>query len=550
MGKYRKRYNKYLKKYFGYNELKELQFKIIYFLLHRNKDICAILATGYGKSICYQLPFLLTKKCVIVISPLISLMEDQMSTLKELNINVCCLNSNNNNKNQEKVNILHGESKIIYITPEYLLNCQQFIKKLADNDNLCCFAIDESHCISSWSDNSFRPEYQNLNCLRDWAPKTPILTLTATANDKVINDIETYLQLKKTKIIKSSFDRPNLFLSVSKKTKDNIELDLKPLVTKYKEESIIIYTRTRKDTEKISGVINHLGIRCLPYHAGLDNQLRHTTQDKFMKGKVKCIVATIAFGMGINNKHVRLVIQYGCSSNLTAYYQEIGRAGRDGEKSHCHLFYSSNDFRLNRYFMSNIEDIERREYEEKQIIQMEKYLLTHMCRRKFILKYFGEEYNVKCNNCDNCKNSHNLKVMDLSNQSKLILELVGKLKVKRGCTTLVQILRGSKAKKIKPFFKFKEYNKGSNYSDKWWKEMVRILITNDVLYEKTLESGFGNVIHIGSFGEEWYQKVKNKDNLSNDDKLILPVTELLTKLEPTMNKSYDDILEEFGLVSI
>lgn len=550
MGKYRERYDRYLKKYFGYDKLKVLQFKIIYYLLNRNKDICAILATGFGKSICYQLPFLLTKKSVIVISPLISLMEDQTNTLKKLKIPVCCLNSNNLNKSMDMNDITNGNNKIIYITPEYLVNCQSFIEKINNLGNICCFAIDESHCISSWSDNSFRPEYRNLNCLREWAPNVPILTLTATANDKVVDDIKEFLDLRNPKIIKSSFDRPNLYLSISTKTKNNIYEDLYKLMKKYKNESIIIYTRTRDYTEKIANVVRRCGVKCLPYHAGLETDVRNQTQDKFMSGDVKCIVATIAFGMGINNKSVRLVVQYGCSGDLTSYYQEIGRAGRDGEKSECHLFHSQNDFRLNRYFMTKIEDKVFREYKEQEILKMEKYLFTHMCRRKYLLAHFGEEYTNKCNNCDNCLNTHNRTVRDVSQETKIFLQLLCSLYKNFGCKTLVQILRGSRANKIKPFFKLKSYNTGNKYSEKWWVEFVRILITNDYICEKTMESGFGNVIHITKLGREWYNKVKLQNNFDDNTKIILPVTELLTKLEPVNNKSYEDALEEFGFLSM
>lgn len=546
MGKLRIKYDKYLKKYFGYDSLKVLQFKIIYYIIKKKKDICGILATGFGKSICYQLPFLLTKKNVIVISPLISLMEDQMDTLRKLNIDVCCLNSNNKNKSADKYDILKGNNKIIYITPEYLLNCQDFIKKLSSNDNLCCFAIDESHCISSWSDNSFRPEYRNLNCLREWAPDVPILTLTATANDKVVNDIVQFLNLRNPKIIKSSFDRPNLYLGVSNKSKD-IYNDLNQLLKKYKNEFIIIYTRTRDYTEKIAKVVRDCGIKCLPYHAGLNTDLRHNSQQQFMDGKVKCIVATIAFGMGINNRHVRLVVQYGCSGDLTSYYQEIGRAGRDGKESECHLFHSTNDFRLNRFFMSKIEDVNFRRYKEEQIVKMEKYVFTHACRRKYILAHFGEDYQNKCNHCDNCMNVHSYSTKDLTNETKLIIELINSLFNNFGCTLLVQILRGSKAKKIKSFFKLKLYNKGKKYNEKWWKEFIRILITNDILVEKTLEGRFGSVIHIGDTGKQWYKKIKDKE-ISDENKLVLPITELLTKLEPSFNKSYEGVLEEFGFL--
>ena len=273
------------------------------------------------------------------------------------------------------------------MTPEYLVRSQEFIEELYEDHGICCFAIDESHCISTWSDVSFRPEYKNLKLLREWAPEVPILALTATASNKVQKDIIKSLNLIKPLVIKSSFDRPNLHIHIHRKGKDIYE-DLNELLNKFKDEFIIVYAKTRDNTEKISEIINNMNIKCRAYHAGMDTEKRNKIQEKFMSGKIKCIVATIAFGMGINNKNVRLIIQYGCSSDIESYYQEIGRAGRDGELSQCHMFFSKKDFQINRYFLSEIENSNFRNYREKQIIKMEKFVYSNTCRRKIYIGTF------------------------------------------------------------------------------------------------------------------------------------------------------------------
>ena len=237
MAKTRRSYEKILKKYYGYDKLKDDQFKIINSIINDEKDICAILATGFGKSICYQLPHLITKESVIVISPLLALMEDQSNELKDMGIDVCCLNSNNSDKYQDIKDILAGNNKIIFITPEFFSTktCERFVKKLENElESLCCVAIDESHCISSWSDDSFRPEYKNLKKIREWVPEVPILTLTATANEKVQKDIIKILKLKDPYVIKGDFDRKNIKFNVGPKDGINIYSDVYDVAKKYK----------------------------------------------------------------------------------------------------------------------------------------------------------------------------------------------------------------------------------------------------------------------------------------------------------------------------
>jgi len=277
------KYNSILKKYFGYDSLKKEQFEIIHKLLN-NEDVCAILATGYGKSICYQLPFLITQKSVIVISPLLSLMNDQKMEMQKLKIPVCCLNSDCRigDKIKYTTDILNGNHKIIYMTPEYLANCEDFIKQLHENNGLALVCIDEAHCTSSWG-NDFRESYSKLNVIKKWIPDVPMLALTATASEKIREDICKSLDMKCPAMIIGEFDRPNLYIEISVK-KNNIKSDLFDLLNKFKNEYIIIYCKTREDTEQTADAINELGITSFAYHAGLSNVERDIIQKNFNKG--------------------------------------------------------------------------------------------------------------------------------------------------------------------------------------------------------------------------------------------------------------------------
>ena len=519
--KLKEEYNEILKKYFGYDELKNEQQKIIYNIINKKRDVLAVLATGFGKSVCYQIPFLVTKKCVIVISPLISLMEDQMKQLDDLNIPNCCFNESTTWKNGLKGDLLKGNYKIIYMTPEFCIHNTDFIEELYEDNGITCFAIDESHCVSQWSDINFRPEYGQLNILRKIAPEIPILALTATASDKIQNDILTTLDMINPYKITSSFDRPNLYMHIDRQT-NNINEDLKDILLKHKNKSTIIYTKTRAMTTKISNSIAELGCVSLPYHAGLDQEDRKEIQRKFMDNEIKIIVATIAFGMGINHKNIRLVIQYGCSSNIESYYQEIGRAGRDGEVSECYMYYSNKDFRLNRYFLNDIADEDKRKYRESEIIKMEKFVYSTDCRRKVILNHFGEENDIICKNCDNCNSTKEITKYDFTEYAKVLFKVMKKLNNTYGSLQYILVLRGSNSKKVNQTMKSMiEYNKGATKSEKWWKELIRLLIANSYLYEEAITKGFGSKLKMNKLAFDF---LNNEINLSlniNEDFLNL-----------------------------
>lgn len=514
MGKRRDDYELLLKHYFKFDKLKDEQFRIIDRIVCAQKDVLAILATGFGKSVCYQLPYLITKKTVFVVSPLLALMEDQHTELKKKNIPSCCLNSTNDNKRDDYKRILNGENMIIYTTPEYFVNCEKLITNLYENNRLCCIAIDECHCVSSWSDESFRADYKSLNLIREWAAKTPIIALTATASQKVQDDIIKYLKLDKYRIIKSSFDRKNLYLAIHPKSPPKQRLsDILPLVKKHNNSnsSTIIYTRTRKNTEKIADELSFMGIKCLAYHAGMDKTSRSNIQQQFMTNKVNCIVATIAFGMGIDNRHVRLVIHYGSPFNLESYYQEIGRAGRDGNKSECHLFYGDDDYRLGRFFAKEIEDEDFKKYNLEQIAKMEHYVHTKQCRRKMILNHFGEMYEEEnCQNCDMCLSTRQ-KEIDITNEATILFSLISDMVASFGTTMLIKILRGSNDQKIIPSMKkLKQYGAGKHKTEIWWKDMIRKLIVQGYLHEETLSGRFGGSVLSNTMKTNDLLKSKNK----------------------------------------
>ena len=536
-------YNDILKKYFGHNSLKKEQFEIIYNLINKKKDVCAILATGYGKSLCYQLPLLITNKSVIVVSPLISLMKDQRMSMERLNIPVCCFNSDHkfSEKLKHKTNILNGNHSLIYMTPEYLMECEDFIKELSEDIALVC--IDEAHCISSWG-NDFRQSYSKLNIIKEWIPNVPVLAVTATASSRVRNDICKLLSLENPVMIIGTFDRPNLYIKISVKG-NSVKTDLSDLLEKFKNEYIIIYCKTREDTEKTALVINELGILCFAYHAGLSNSDRDTIQTNFNNGLYKCIVATIAFGMGINVPNIRLVVHYSCPKNLESYYQEIGRAGRDGKNSECHLFYSIKDFILNRFFIKDIKNVKYREYQEQEIRNIQKYVYTTECRRKILLNNFGENM-ISCNNCDNCKKKIILEKSDFTVQSHKILSLISLLKGKFGRGIYINILRGSTAKNVSAYRDLEAYDSGKDYSTNFLKALIRILINNEYLQETQIAQKFGSTIECTKKSLLWLERMSKYQeivNIDEKDKLIFVLTDEI-KLYIKSNK-FDNKSDKF-----
>lgn len=404
--------NKYLKKYWKINSLKNKQIEVINELLLGN-DVIGLLPTGYGKSLCYLIPPLVTKRIMFIISPLISLMEDQKDKLTKMNIPCATLHSNNNNKNQEIQDIKDNKIKIVYMSPEYLLLEGICLAELLVKENkLGFFAIDESHCVSNWG-HDFRPEYTKIKIVREKFSNIPILAVTATATETVCDDISESLQLHNPVIVKASFDRPNLFLQViehpkilklGKLGKPTKKEELYPkeklaleYILKYPNQKIIIYTNSRKDTDDISTKLNNLMNNCSQaYHAGLSKKDREDIQYNFINGNINIIISTIAFGMGID-QIVKCVILFGCPSSIEEYYQQIGRGGRDGEYCETVLYFDYSKLMVARYMSKN------NLLKNKNLNTVLYYTKINTCRRKYILEYFNEVCNFNiCNNCDNC----------------------------------------------------------------------------------------------------------------------------------------------------
>ena len=323
-----------LQKIFGYSSFRHQQQEIIDAILAQ-LDVCAVMATGHGKSICYQIPALVSRRPALVVSPLLSLMEDQRINLAKNGIAACCYNSTVHDKDELRNDILSGKYMIIYITPESVCSdgVKCFIQMLNQKIGISLVAIDESHCISLWG-NSFRTSYLQLSCLKDWLPQVPTLALTGTATLQVEADIIKLLKMKNPVKIRTGSDRPNLSYFVHQKK--NQLTDIKPLI----ENNVsIVYCQTRKSTETIAELLAKNGIQCQAYHAGLSQELKEQIHVDFLNSKLKCIVATIAFGMGIDKGDIRRIIHYGCPKDVESYTQEVGRAGRDGLPSQCHVFF-------------------------------------------------------------------------------------------------------------------------------------------------------------------------------------------------------------------
>ena len=479
-----KRYKKVkniLKSKFGYDDFREHQYEIINAILN-TKDVTAVLPTGYGKSLCFQLPALYSGEPAVVISPLIALMEDQKMLMDQIGVKTCCYNSTVPNKDKLEYEILTGMYSIIYITPESVINCSDLLNQLYESYGISLFAIDEAHCISSYG-FEFRVAYRALNKLRLICEGVPILAVTATATEEVIKDINKVMSMKGI-TVKTSFDRPNLTLHVNRRDTDT----KKEIITRINnvDGAHIIYCVTKKDTETVCAALRKGGIKAGMYHAGLKHAERQETQEKFMQNKYTTIVATIAFGMGINKSNVRTVIHYGCPKNLESYYQEIGRAGRDGKESNCYLYYSTKDFIIQQRFVSDIADHAYRAVRERLLDIMIKFVNTPLCRKKIILDYFGDtSIKETCNKCDNClvnvtvekseSNDHRT-IKKYGNDMYRLLSVMNDINCNFGSVVIIGIIRGSKSKKIPTkYYTNKFYNTGKQSNDKWWKDLMDTL---------------------------------------------------------------------------
>lgn len=538
-------YNKLLKKYWGYDGLKQTQFEIIKKVIEENKDVCAILATGFGKSICYQLPYLITKKNVIVISPLIALMHEQGQEMIKKGIPTAVFNSDTTakKKNEEKVEISNGINKLIFMTPEFFVKSEEFINLIKDEIAMLC--VDEAHAVSTWG-LDFRPGYTELKIIKSWIPNVPILTLTATASTKVREDIYKILRLSNPDLVVGNFDRPNLSIKVLPR-KDKVIDDIEGLLNKYPDEYVIIYCKTRDDTDLLADQIRELGIKAESYHAGMSDKNRKKVQQDFIDGNTKCMCATIAFGMGINIPNVRLVIHYNCPKNLESYYQEIGRAGRDGKPADCVLFYSAKDFQISRFLIKDMPNPIQKSYQEDQIRQIEKYIYTTVCRRKIILANFGQVIE-SCSNCDNCIKSklckqQDIEMVDYTCPIYLVLNTIAKTNGKFGLGMNLNVLGGKKSKVKEWMEAWDEYGSGISFgNDDWWKELVRYLLNNDYVIETQAQGMFFSTISLTDKGKELRNKLLSnypnylallKDSTNSNSKTYKSFQIKLPKIEST-----------------
>ena len=468
-----------LHKYYGYTSFRKGQENIITSIINK-EDVLAIMPTGGGKSICYQVPALCLEGITIVISPLISLMKDQVDALKTMGVKARLINSSLSNSEYSEVleEIENDECKIIYIAPERL-DSMEFVN-IIRGKNISQVAIDEAHCVSQWG-HDFRVSYKKIPYFINRLDKRPIVTaFTATASNEVREDIINILNLHNPAVYITGFDRENLSINIVKSSsKNKYTLDY---VENHKNESGIIYASTRKEVETIYEGLLKRNYSVAKYHAGLSNEARKEYQENFINDDIKIMVATNAFGMGIDKPNIRWVLHYNMPQSIENYYQEIGRAGRDGEDSECVLLFSPGDVHTQKYLVEvGIENSERKRVQYKKLQQMVDLVYSNTCYRKNILNYFGESFLEDCNNCSNCLNEG--EVVDKTLDAQKVISCIARMKRSFGATMIIDVLRGSKNKKVLDlgFDTLTTYGIMKNYSNEDLKTFINTLVSHGFL---------------------------------------------------------------------
>lgn len=490
-----------LKSVFGYKAFRPLQEECIDSVL-KKQDTLLIMPTGGGKSICYQIPALMQKGLTVVVSPLISLMKDQVSQLKAVGVEAELLNSTLSSfeYSTNRARIASGKTKLFFCAPETLFKDETLA--LLQSLHVDCITIDEAHCISEWG-HDFRPEYRRLKDIRHLFPKAVYLAVTATATKQVQQDIVTNLNLDHPRQLVASFNRDNLFYEVIPKNRATDQtIDF---IEKFKGQSGIIYCFSRKQVDALAKDLNHFGFKALPYHAGLSDDTRHKNQELFIRDDVPIMVATIAFGMGINKPNVRFVVHYDLPKNIESYYQETGRAGRDGLPSHCLLLFSAGDGAKIRYFIDQKTDPNQKRVAIGHLNTVTAYAQTHACRRVPLITYFGEEYKIKnCGLCDNCVKPA-VAENDLTVEAIKFLSCVSETDERFGATHIINVLRGSKAEKVLKFNHqdCKTFGAGKSLTVKQWQYLVQQFLLNDLIAK---DDEFG----VLSLNKNSYELLSNK----------------------------------------
>jgi len=539
-----------LKQIFGFDSFKGTQEEIITNVLNGNNTF-VIMPTGGGKSMCYQLPALIKEGTAIIVSPLIALMKNQVDTIRNFGTEEGIAHVMNSSLSKAELNkvkedLISVKTKLLYVAPESLTKEEniQFLKSI----NISFYAIDEAHCISEWG-HDFRPEYRRLRpIIETIGQKVPVMALTATATPKVQQDIQKNLEILDAKVFKSSFDRPNLYYEIRQKTKDVVR-DIIKFVKSQSGKSGIIYCLSRKKVEELAETLVVNGIKALPYHAGLDSVTRKTNQDKFLMEETDVIVATIAFGMGIDKPDVRFVIHHDMPKSIESYYQETGRAGRDDGEGNCIAFYSYDDIQKLEKFMKG-KPVAEQEIAYELLQEIVAYVESSLCRHKLLLHYFGEGYSIEnCGACDNCLNPKTK--FEGSEFVVTLLKIIDEVKQQFKSKHIINILIGKSTASIKSYKhnKLESFGKGADKNDKFWSAVIRQALIQHLLVKDIENYG---LLKISAEGEKFLKKpfpimlVQDHDYEEEEDDEVYSGAHKTSTADKTLFSMLKDLRKEIS----